>query len=210
MSNPVLQRFIDRLTSNYDKTPGGNVYNLAQLTATMLQENEDVLDTMGNWLDVDQAEGTTLDMHGADIEQDRGQSPDEVYRVLIKSKILRLLSDGAINTIIDFLTFILDCDPAEVKVHELWPDGKYATLNIEAPVGPISRTGLSVKQFGTLMNLVVAGGVRAEFLFQGTFRFSSVDSTVETSPFGFSDTAQTSGGTLGTLYDPDVDFELPI
>lgn len=210
MPNPVLDRFIDRLTDNYDKAPGGNVHKLAQLTVAHLQEHEDVLQTIENWHDIDQAEGTTLDMHGRDVLQDRGQAPDEVYRVLIKSKVLRLLSDGSIDVIIDFIAFILDCDPSEIKVEELWPSGKTATLNITAPAGPISRTGLSGNQFGTLLNLVIAGGVRAEANFEGTFRMSSNATAVETSDQGFSNPAGTSGGTLGMLYDPDTDYELPI
>jgi hypothetical protein len=207
--NPVLERFIDRLTSNYDKTPDGNVYKLAQLTVNHIQENEDTLQTIGDWEDIDQAQGTTLDMHGKDVGQQRGQTSDEMYRVLIKSKILRNLSDGSINTIINFISFILQCDVSEIQVKELWSEGKPATLHIEAPVAPISATGLSVKQFGTLINLVVAGGVRAEVLFEGTFEFGAVGDPTDAGK-GFADTAQTQGGTLGITYDPVDDFELPI
>lgn len=210
MPNPVLDRFINRLTDNYDKAPNGNVHKLAQLTVMALQEQEDVLQQIESWYDVDQAEGTTLDMHGRDVLQDRGQAPDEVYRVLIKSKILRLLSDGSIDVIIDFIAFILDCEPSEIRVQELWPEGKTATLNIIAPAGPINRTGLSGKQFGTLLNLVIAGGVRAEASFEGTFRFATLPTTSETSPTGFSNVEQTNGGTLGMFYNPDTDYELPI
>lgn len=210
MPSPVLERFINRLTDNYDKTPDGNVHKLAQLTVAALQEQEDVLQRVDDWHDVDKAQGTTLDMHGRDVLQDRGQSSDEVYRVLIKSKVLRLLSDGSINVIIDFISFILDCDPEEIQVRELWSEGKPATLHISAPAGPINRTGLSGRQFGTLLNLVIAGGVRAEAAFEGTFSFSSVPDAVETSPQGFGDLQQTTGGTLGMVYNPDTDYELPI
>lgn len=207
--NPVLQRFLDRLTDNYDKTENGNVHKLAQLTVYHIQENEDTLQTIGDWEDIDQAQGTTLDMHGKDVGQQRGQTNDEMYRVLIKSKILRNLSDGSINTIIDFIAFILQCDVTEIQVRELWSEGKHATLHIEAPVAPISATGLSINQFGTLINLVVAGGVRAEVLFEGTFEFGGVEDTTDAAK-GFADEAQTQGGTLGITYDPQTDFELPI
>lgn len=207
--NSSLQRFIDRLTSNYDKTEGGAVYKLAELTVYHIQENEDTLQTIEDWGDIDQAEGSTLDMHGADVGQKRGQTSDIMYKVLIRSKILRNLSDGSINTIIDFISFILQCDVSEIQVKELWTEGKPATLHIEAPVAPISNTGLSIKQFGTLINLVVAGGVRAEVLFEGTFEFGSVGEATDTAK-GFANTAQTQGGTLGITFDPSNDFELPI
>lgn len=206
----MLERFLDRLTDNYDKAEGGNVHKMAQLSSLLHQQQEDVLNTIDNWHDVDQAQGTTLDMHGKDVQQDRGQSPDEIYRVLIKSKVLRLLSDGSIDVIIDFLAFILDADPTEVRVRELWPEGKPAALEITAPVEKIGRTGLNARQFGTLLNMVVAGGVRAEGLFQGTFRFSSQLSVVEHSPQGFAPVDMSSGGSLGVVYNPETDFELPI
>lgn len=322
MLNPVLDRFIDRLTDNFDKSPNGNVHRMAQLAVEALQEQEDVLTRMDAWHDVDQAEGVTLDMHGKDVQQDRGQSSDEVYRVLIKSKVLRLLSDGSIDTIIEFLAFILDVPESEIRVRELWgrpnlwtgprsadvrpavfslgsdvsKDSKYklsfkaraigvgaklrvtdnkthgggsfidvtyplteefrsfeisisppnndilyisclvgdiqvkdvelypagmenqppaelgktATLDITAPAGPINRTGLTVRQFGTLINLVIAGGVRAEANFEGTFRFSNQAGVVESTENGFAPVDQSSGGTLGGVYNPDTDYELPI
>lgn len=206
----MLERFLDRLTDNFNKTKGGNTYKNAQLSVMSHQEQEDVLTTIDNWHDVDQAEGTTLDMHGKDVQQDRGQSSDEVYRVLIKSKVLRLLSDGSIDVVIDFLAFILDADPTEVRVRELWPEGKTATLELTAPVEKIGRTGLNARQFGTLLNMVVAGGVRAEGMFQGTFRFSNQLGVVEKSPQGFAPVDMSSGGSLGVVYNPETDFELPI
>lgn len=181
---------------------------LVELTTKHIQENQDVYERIEEWRDVDKAEGKVLDMHGRDVRQNRGQLSDNVYRVLIKSKIKRGLSDGSIDTIIDFMSFILQVDPEEIEVNELWSEGKPAVLDIKAPVAPIANTGLTVKQFGTLVDLVVAGGVRAESQFQGTFEFAAGPG--ETGPDGFADSAQTTGGTLGVLYDPGTDFELPL
>lgn len=211
MLNPVLERFVDRLTDAYNKNPESNVMKLARLTTEHIQQNQDVYQRMSDWKDVDKAEGRVLDMHGADVKQARGQLPDQAYRVLIKSKIKRNLSNGSINAIIDFVSFILQINERDVTVTELWQSGKPAALQIIAPVGPISNTGLSVRQFGTLLDLIVAGGVRAESIFEGTFEFSSVVDAVETDANkGFANLSQTTGGTLGLLYDPANDYELPI
>lgn len=181
-----------------------------KLTAHHIQENEDTLFRIADWRDIDQAEGHVLDRIGSNVNQQRGQLPDEVYRVLIKSKIKRSLSDGSINTLIDFLSFILQINTREVNINELWESGKPAALHINVPGGAINQTGLSLKQFGRLINLVVAAGVRAEVLFAGTFSFSSDYRESEMSPHGFADDDLTTGGTLGYIYDPSEDIDLPI
>lgn len=209
MANEVLDIFVGRLTDAYKKNPESNVSKLARVATLHIQENEEVLKQIGAWRDIDQAQGIVLDHIGQDVAQNRGVANDAVYRVLIKSKIMRNLSDGSIDTVVDFLAFILQCDRTEIHVRELWPEGKPATVNIEAPAGPVNNTGLTIKQFGTLINLVIAGGVRAEVLFEGTFEFAAAAG--EASPdSGFAPLDQSSGGTLGLSYNPDTDYELPI
>lgn len=210
MANEVLNKFIDRLTDRYDKTPGGGVYELAQLMALKIQENEDALHRIGAWRDIDQAQGAALNLLGQNVRQNRGQSTDEVYRVLIKSKIKRNLSNGSINTLIDFLAFILQIPAEQVTVEELWDKGAPGEIKVDVPSGATNITGLSRNQFGTFINLVVAAGIKANVLFEGTFRFSKVYDASETGVNGFSNNAGTSGGTLGDAYDPANDYELPI
>jgi hypothetical protein len=209
MSNEVLTKFVDRLTDTYNKNPESNVYKLMSIAANLIQGNEDTLNRIGDWRDVDQAEGKALDMLGQNVRQNRGQAPDEVYRILIKSKIKRNLSNGSINTLIDFLSFILQVPKTSIKVNELWAVGQPADLKIDVPLDSINGTGLSRKQFGTLVNLVTVAGVNAEVLFEGTFSFSSVYDASQTNATGFADDAGTTGGTLGDSFDPAVDFELP-
>ena len=206
----VLDNFIDRLTDNYKKNADSNVNKLMQIAAQHLQENEDDLNKILNWRDVDQAQGTTLDLIGQNVRQNRGYAADDVYRVLIKSKIKRNLSNGSINTLIDFLSFILQVDKKTIKVTELWNVGQPASLKIDMPSDAVNATGLTRNQFGTLINLVTAAGVKANVLFQGTFRFSSVYDQLETGPLGFADDAKTTGGQLGDSYDPSYNYELPI
>lgn len=207
----VLNKFVERLTDAFNKTTDGNIYNLFKLTAYHIQENEDLLDQIGDWRDIDQAEGETLNRIGRNVQQNRGQATDSIYRVLIKSKIKRNLSDGSINTLIDFLAFILGVEKSKVKISELWPSGEHAELHVDVPIAPVSATGLTLNQFGTLVNLVVAAGVKANVLFQGSFEFSSIADETETDETkGFAPLDQSTGGEFGASYDPGEDYELPI
>lgn len=200
---PVLEKFVDRLTDNYNKNPDSNVMKLAKLTTDYIQGNQDTYDKIAEWRDIDQAEGAALDLLGADVAQYRGQAQDDVYRIMIKSKIKRNLSDGSINTIIDFMSFLLRIDASEVHITEEYP----AALHIEVPADAAFKTGLTLNQFGTLVDMVVAGGVRTGVLFKGSFFFAEGPGVF--SPDGFSNIEQTNGGTLGKVYDPANDYELP-
>lgn len=207
----VLDKLIGRLTGVYNKKPGSNVHKLMQLTAHHIQENEDLYKKISDWRDIDQAEGKVLDRVGQNVQQYRGQLPDETFRVLIKAKIKRGLSDGSVDTLIDFISFVLQVDPTDVWVRELWPEGKHATIHVTTPADAIVATGLTLNQFGRLINEIVVAGVRAEVLFEGTFAFSSNYEGSEFDPnAGFANDEQTTGGTLGYAYDPVDYVDLPL
>ncbi len=205
----VLEKFIDRLTDNFNSESGSNNRKLLDLTAHHIQENEDLLGKIENWRDIDQAQGVTLDRIGGNVQQARGQADDNVYRVLIKSKIKRNLSNGSINTLIDFLSFILQINANEITIDELYSVGRPGVLHIDAPANAVQSTGLSLTQFGRLINLVVAAGVKAEVLFEGTFEFGASEGEMDVDA-GFADDEQTQGGELGYIYDPVDDEQLPI
>jgi hypothetical protein len=207
----VKTRLLERLTDAVNKKPGSNVEKLMSLVAHHIQENEDTLTQIGEWRDIDTAQGAVLDRIGRNVQQERGQASDEVYRILIKSKIMRNLSDGSINTLIEFLSFILQIDKTQIQIREQWQEGLPANIHVNVPSDAIMPTGLTLTQFGRLVNLVVAIGVKANVLFEGTFSFSADYNNSELeNPNGFADDAGTTGGTLGHAYDPNEDIELPL
>lgn len=90
-------------------------------------------------------------------------------------------------------------------------DYKPATIHVNVPTDAIGKTGLSLMQFGQLVNSITAAGVGAEVLFEGTFSFSdSMQESNYNDEHGFSDIGQTVGGTLGYTYDPSDNKPLPI
>lgn len=210
MDNVLLERFISRLSDAYAKEPTSTVYKLAQITTEQLNTLEEVYERIYNGRDIDQATGHMLDMMGADVQQSRGQATDDVYRAMVKVKIMRNLADGSINNLLDFLAFVLDTPLNTLVVNELYESGEPAMLYIEAPLDKVSKTGLSIGQFGTLINLVTGAGIGARLLFEGTFELASGDTAEIDAEKGLSDVDQEEGGTLGAMYDPAIDYELPV
>ena len=203
----TLQKMLRRITDNYSKDPDSNVGKLLNIAATEIEDLEETANKIRLWRDIDEAEGETLDRIGYNVQQWRGQADDGIYRILIKSKVARNRSDGSVNTIIEVLAITLDTEEENIVVQELW-ETEPAAIQVDVPTALLNDIGFSFTQFGRLVNRIVAAGVRANVLLQGTFEFSE---TLESdSEAGFSDTNQEVGGYLGAVYDPADDPDLPI
>lgn len=205
----VHKKLLSRLPDNLNKSPNSNISKLMQLVAHHSQEKRDLLNRIDEWRDIDKAEGETLDRIGRNVQQPRGQASDEVYRIMIKARIIRNLSNGSINTIIEYLSLLLQIDKQQVQVKELWQEGRDATINVTVPVDAITKTGLTLSQFGQLIGLITANGVGTETFFQGSFEFASGAESEFDNTKGFADDARTIGGTLGYMYDPAQEADIP-
>lgn len=202
---------IRKLTDVYAKNPNSYVGRTLLLLTEQLNQIEAEANKVEQWRNIDIAEGTTLDEVGAERGQSRGQVTDEVMRALIKTKIAQNNSDGTVPFIINFISLLLKIPTSEVIITSLAEVGKSATLHVNVPADSVVPTGLSLRQFGQLLNAVAASGVRVEALFEGTFAFSDdYNESQFDDEKGFADDAQTIGGTLGAVYDPTDDISLPI
>ena len=181
--------------------------------AAQLQKLEQTVQRVEEWRDIDKAEGTTLDRIGENVGQPRGAATDEIYRILIKSKIARNLSKGDINTIITVLSTALDTDPSEIKIVELYNDPiapePAAISIIKLPLRKINEAGMNPAQFARIVQRTVAAGVRVGIIeTDGTFEFQN-DGEYDINA-GFADLAGTIGGTLGAAISGNTDIDLPI
>lgn len=211
----TAQDMIRRLTDVFAKNPDSNIGKLMSIMADQLSRIQETVQRVEEWRDIDKAQGTTLDRIGENVGQTRGVATDEIFRILIKSKIARNLSKGDINTIITVLSTALDTDPSEIKIEELYADPiapEPAAISLIAlPIDRINEVGMNPAQFARIVQRTVAAGVRVGIIeLTGTFQLASGDA-VETDPnAGFSDDTQTTGGYFGYVYTPGEDEDLPI
>ncbi|AFC32127.1 hypothetical protein PM3016_5427 [Paenibacillus mucilaginosus 3016] len=203
-----------RLTDVFKKNPESNISKFLRLAAEPMDEIEAVLWQIHAWRDLDQAEGTTLDLIGSNVGQPRGVVSDPIYRALIRSKIARNLSTGTLDSIIEVLALALDSDPSTIKLEELSEDEvdpKPAAIRVAGlPYNRLDTMGISTTQFLQLVKSVVSPGVQVESIeFSGTLRLSDVGAAKRPG-LGLGDDAKTTGGTLGNVYAGDDTPELPI
>lgn len=202
-----------KLTDAYTKNPNSNVGKLLVIMSEGIDDVKETLNRIESWRDINQAEGTTLDLIGENVGQPRGQATDEVMRILVRARVARNLSDGTFDGVIKALAVTLNTTPDKIKIKELYDDidsPEPAAIAITGlPLDVLNESGLSANQFGLITQRVIAAGTRVAVIeLAGTFSFAT-GTTIETSTEGFANTALTTGGTLSGFLVND-DTELPI
>lgn len=207
-----LSDFFSKLPDAFNKSENSNIGKLLQIISEQLDNVKQTLESVEEWRDIDNASGTPLDLLGYNVGQNRGLATDEIYRVMIRAKNARMISDGTANKIIKALAASLNCSVSDINVkfgYEL--EGDPAVVSItKAPLTALNAIGMSTDQFIQIVSNVVAGGIGVgNISLEGTFSFAS-GNTVETSDTGFADIGGTTGGTLGGVFTPSNDYQLPI
>ena len=210
----TAQDMLRRLTDVFRKDPDSNIGKLMAIFADQLQKLEQTVQRVEEWRDIEKAQGMTLDRIGENVAQHRAAATDEIYRILIKSKIARNLSKGDINTIITVLSTALDTDPREIRIVELYNDPvepePAAISLIQLPIERINEIGMNPAQFAQIVQRTVAAGIRVGVIeLTGTFEYGTVGEPPDPNT-GFADLDQTSGGTLGAAYSPGLVPDLPL
>lgn len=131
MSYGYLSQMLEYLTGAYARSDIRNSRhslpmetNIGRLFGTLawgleiIHENADRLKL---WDDIDNARGSVLDRYGANFGVARGGADDTFYRLLIKIKMIALLSGGDIDTIISAAASLFNVDVSEIEVRELFP-----------------------------------------------------------------------------------------
>ncbi|HHT7186920.1 TPA: DUF2612 domain-containing protein [Bacillus cereus] len=152
---------------------------MMKLAAYHIQENEDLLNKIHDWRDIDQAQGVTLDYLGRNIGQDRMGFDDEIFKVLIKARIIRNNSDGSIPTILQFLSFILGVEKQYITIQEKWRKGEPIGLYVEIDMEFVLKLGLTLEYFGQIVNELAPGGVHIDIYYVGSFMFSDYESQIQ-------------------------------
>ncbi|ASS66367.1 MULTISPECIES: hypothetical protein [unclassified Paenibacillus] len=207
-----VKDLLRRLPDYFDKRAESTLGRLLGIVSAQLAELEATQNQIREWRDIETARGPTLDRIGVNVGQPRGVATDEVYRILIKSKIARNRSTGDINTIIRVLSVALSCPPSDIQIEEMWASAapEPATISlIKLPMKQLNAAGMDLMQFARIVQRAVAAGVRVGAIeLSGTFSFAGDD--VTSSPQGFADLSGAAGGTLGAVYAPSNSTDLPI
>lgn len=131
MSYGYLSQMLEYLTGAYNRSDIRNdrhslpvETNIGRLFGTLawgLEIVHEHADRMLLWDDIDNARGAVLDRYGMNFGVARGGANDTFYRLLIKVKMISMLSGGDIDTIITAAANLFNVRASDIEVKELFP-----------------------------------------------------------------------------------------
>lgn len=208
--------FIQKLTDAFTKSEKSNIGKLFIIVDQQITSITSALKKTEEWRDIDNAQGKALNNLGENVGQNRGQTTDEVYRVLIRGKVARNASDGTINKMIHAISKSLNCKYTDIQIinaNDSNSDDEHEPAAIiikKIPLKALNEVGLSTNQFLQIVDSIKSGGVRVAYVtLEGSFSFAQ-GAIEEVSQEGFSELDQILGGMLGGLFTPGNDYKLPI
>lgn len=197
------------LPSIYKSDSNSNNFKLLEVERSQGETLRESLQSIDAILDLDNAKGKTLELYGERVGQARGQATDEQYLYLIKARIMRNLSNGSYESIIQALCATFNCEPSEISIIE--KDEPCVVESINLPLSTLARAGLSLTQANALIKALMPVGVRLETaMLEGTFAFADSEGEYDENA-GFCDVeGGTKGGYLGSLGTDTNEPILPI
>lgn len=181
-----------------------------QIVSEELDDIKIVYKRIEDWQDLQQAEGVALDKIGQDLLQFRGEVNDEVYRVLIASRIARNKATGTYNNMIEVLSLALNVEPSEIVIEEGIAGEPQTITLIQIPLTTLAEIGMTINQLGRIVAKLTAAGIGVKYVeFFGTFEYigDTLGFDLDT---GYADENMVNGGTLGDLYQPENDPDFPL
>lgn len=116
----MYKRAFERLPERFRKT------NTEKLYYVLYNDSKDLkqaFDSVRDSRNIDKAEGQTLDLIGANVGQFRIDEDDELYRLLIKTRIIANLSKGDIPTINQVSSVLMK--EMFLGLEEVWSSGYF-------------------------------------------------------------------------------------
>lgn len=207
-------RLVERLPDCYRKDEDSNNHKLLELERLATEELRLDIKTVLDSLDLNQANGNTLDLYGDMLGQRRGLLNDEQYRYMILARIGRNVVQGDYNSVISTLILMFGSQAGDITLDDLEiVEGERPCVVrlTKFPVYVLINAGFSSRQAVAMIEslLPVCVTLSADN-FEGTFEFADT-ADVYDEQAGFGNIGQTIGGYLGLyLGDDDKIPVLPI
>ena len=175
-----LKTMLEALTSGYSRIDTRNAKhglpletNIGRLFATFawgLQLIDEQSNKILEWDDIDKARGSVLDRYGANFGVQREGADDAYYRLLIKVKMISMLSGGDIDTVLNAAAALFDIPVESVDLVEIFP-AKIAIHVDETLLSEEVRQAAAI--IVQLMKRILAAGVGFDASFDSDREFDT-------------------------------------
>lgn len=199
---------IDRLPDCYRKDPDSNNYKILKLGQEETEELHSDIQDVWNSLDLNLAEGKTLDLYGDMLGQRRGLLNDEQYRYMLLTRIGRNIVQGDYKSIMRALVLMFGGKQGDISLDDLEMGEEERPCVVKLtkfPIAVLVNAGFTSRQAVQMIELLLPICVTLSAdNFEGTFEFAETDQSYEPLA-GFADLNQTIGGFFGLLLGEDYE-----
>lgn len=134
-----IEIMLDMLTSAYTRKdlrnnrkkqpPETNIGRLFNTFGCGLDIIRDHFERVRLWDDIDKARGLVLDRYGQNFGVKRDGANDDFYRLMIKVKMISLLSGGDVNTVIESAASLFGVASTDIELFEIFPAKIWLYIN---------------------------------------------------------------------------------
>lgn len=153
MAYETTDQLIAEISDHWVKDPRGNMYKLLDTYNTGFEQISDIADKVERWRAIQDAEGTTLDLFGQDINTSRPTKEDDPYRFLIKLKVLLSRAQGTIPSIVHITSTALGTD----KGIKIWHTAAPRHIGIRLPWDYVSDDYIQRFLVNNLQHMLALG-----------------------------------------------------
>lgn len=153
MAYETTDQLIDLLSHHWYKRHDGNLYKLLDIYNSNLEQISDSGEKVAEWRAIKNAEGTTLDLFGKDIETYRPTKDDPPYRFLIYLKTLLARAQGTRPSIVKITSAAIGTDQGL----KIWNTGIPRHVGIQIPWDYVSQWPIEKFLLKNLQHMLALG-----------------------------------------------------
>ena len=153
MAYETTDQLIDLLSHHWYKRHDGNLYKLLDVYNSHFEYLSDNGEKVERWRAIQNAEGTTLDLFGKDIETYRPTKDDPPYRFLIYLKVLLSRAQGTRPSIVKITSTALGTNQG-IKI---WNTGIPRHVGIQIPWDYVSQWPIEKFLLNNLQHMLALG-----------------------------------------------------
>ncbi len=196
----------ERLPDCYRKDKDSNNHKLLELGHYAAEGLKKDIASVRDMLDINLAEGKTLDLYGDMLGQRRGLLNDGQYRYMLLARIGRNVVQGDYISIMHALVLMFGSQMGDIALDdlELEEEGRPCVVKLtKFPVQVLANAGFSSRQAVEMTELLLPICVTLSAdNFEGTFEFADTADIYDEAA-GFADLGMSIGGHLGLLLGDD-------
>lgn len=110
MAYETTEQLLAEISDYWDKRPGSNIYNLVESFNSPFEAISDNAEKVERWRALKDAQGTTLDLFGQDIQTYRPSEDDDEYKFIIHVMELLSRAQGTIPSMMKIMSGALETD----------------------------------------------------------------------------------------------------